>query len=430
MHSRSPTMRDRTMSHAQNQEPTLAQTGRRKLTRRMLEAQAAKPAEWEAAPRGVVMGAFKRAALPLGVPPRVVDLVDYLVGCTKAADWAQGGVQWAWAKNATIGFALGLGRSQVKNLIRLALEFGLIAEREIGNGRRQGHRDARGGVVVDDVCGFDLSPLQARRAEFEGIASAEAERHKTACQFRGRITAVRNKVLSLCDLAVAENAAGEWEAVGLKARQTARRRGDCYDAVRLRPILEELEAQQAQIEEVFVTPSGVDNNSKAVETVPEGPISQPPHTPTKESRISKEITNKTGAPKRLELSQVEGDRGKTPESVLRGFIVTPDLIQKIAPNFATWTTKTCPTWAELFEASWYIQSELGISRHAYGQACATFGRIGAVTVLATISARHARNEVASPGGMLRRMVERHFEGRLRLDRTLFGLVDNAGTRLQ
>ena len=419
------------MSHAQSQEPTSAPTGRRKLTRRMLEAQAAKPAEWEAAPRGVVMGAFKRAALPLGVPPRVVDLVDYLVGCTKAADWAQGGVQWVWAKNATIGFALGLGRSQVKSLIRLALEFGLIAEREIGNGRRQGHRDAQGGVVVDDVCGFDLSPLQARRAEFEGIAAVEAERHKAACQFRGRITAVRNKVLSLCDLAVAENVAGEWEAAGLKARQTAKRRGDCYDAARLRPILEELEAQQAQIEGNLVTLLAVDNNPKAVETVPKGPVFQPPHTPTKESNISKEITNKADGPKRPEPFQIEGNRKEDPGSVLRGFIVTPDLIQRIAPDFATWTTKTCPTWAELYEASWYIQSELGISRHAYGQACATFGRIGAVTALATISARRARGDkIDSPGGLLRRMVELHLKGKLRLDRTLFGLMDNAGNRHQ
>jgi replication initiation protein RepC len=59
-----------------------------------------------------------------------------------------------------------------------------------------------------------------------------------------------------------------------------------------------------------------------------------------------------------------------------------------------------------------------------------FGRIGAVTVLATIAARHAKNEVASPGGLLRRMVSLHFEGSLRLDRTLFGLVDGYGMRRQ
>jgi hypothetical protein len=64
-----------------------------------------------------------------------------------------------------------------------------------------------------------------------------------------------------------------------------------------------------------------------------------------------------------------------------------------------------------------LRGELDISKDAYAQACVNFGRIGAETVLATIAARHAKNEVASPGGM----VSLHFEGSLRLDRTLFGM---------
>ena len=50
------------------------------------------------------------------------------------------------------------------------------------------------------------------------------------------------------------------------------------------------------------------------------------------------------------------------------------------------------------------------------------GEIEAVVVLATIAARHARGLVRSPGGLLRRMVELHEGGELRLDRTLFGLA--------
>ena len=42
---------------------------------------------------------------------------------------------------------------------------------------------------------------------------------------------------------------------------------------------------------------------------------------------------------------------------------------------------------------------------------------------AAICARHAAGKVASPGGLLRCMVELHGKGSLRLDRTLFGLAD-------
>ena len=51
------------------------------------------------------------------------------------------------------------------------------------------------------------------------------------------------------------------------------------------------------------------------------------------------------------------------------------------------------------------------------------GQQAAVLALASIAARHARGLVQSPGGLLRRMVELHEAGTLRLDRTLFGLAD-------
>ncbi len=51
------------------------------------------------------------------------------------------------------------------------------------------------------------------------------------------------------------------------------------------------------------------------------------------------------------------------------------------------------------------------------------GQEEAITALAAICARHAAGKVRSPGGLLRRMVELHQQGELRLDRTLFGLAD-------
>jgi len=64
-----------------------------------------------------------------------------------------------------------------------------------------------------------------------------------------------------------------------------------------------------------------------------------------------------------------------------------------------------------------------VSKHAWGQACVILGQQPAVVALACIAARHGRGLVQSPGGLLRRMVELHEAGTLRLDRTLFGLAD-------
>ena len=57
------------------------------------------------------------------------------------------------------------------------------------------------------------------------------------------------------------------------------------------------------------------------------------------------------------------------------------------------------------------------------------GRVEAVVLLATIAARYEAGAIGSPGGVMRRMVELHQEGKLRLDRTLFGLADRLKGRV-
>ena len=75
------------------------------------------------------------------------------------------------------------------------------------------------------------------------------------------------------------------------------------------------------------------------------------------------------------------------------------------------------------EAAVCICSELGISPYAWGQACIRLGRMEAVTLVAVAAAKHAAGEIAKPNAWLRAMVDRHEQGELRLDKTLFGLAD-------
>src|SRR5689334_4035483 len=165
--------------------------GRRRTTAPMIAAQAARPALWEPVRRGVALSACKRAAPALGLPRRVLDLIDYLVGRTLEADWLDGGRPIAWPSNTTLQDALGLGRTQVKTLVRVALEHGLIEMADSPNGHRYGRRE---GARVVEAYGFDLSPLAARHAEFLAIAAAHEERRREGRRLRARITSLRNQV--------------------------------------------------------------------------------------------------------------------------------------------------------------------------------------------------------------------------------------------
>ena len=91
--------------------------------------------------------------------------------------------------------------------------------------------------------------------------------------------------------------------------------------------------------------------------------------------------------------------------------------------FRDWTSSARAGWDELDQAASHVRSALGMSPHAWGQARVMLGQEEAITLLAAICARHADGKVRSPGGLLRRMVELHQQGELRLDQTLFGLAD-------
>lgn len=427
-----------------------APTGRRRITPAMLSARSARPAFYEPTSPGKVLSAFKRASNAMGIPRRVVELVDYLVGRTFAADW-QGGRIIAWPSNATLGDALDLGRSQIKTLIRVGQELGLFEMRDAPDGKRFGHRDNGGQITL--AYGFDLSPLASRRDEFEQIARAHAEARAEGRRLRGQITAQRNAVLSLCDMAHETGAAGDWERVDADARSIAASRGSSYEPRQLAQILAELTMLHAAAVEALTPVEPVDNSPEAhaettsvsVDTDPKGPENRPPLTPTNPPSIPKGNTeqkmdgpsrpgviSRGAAPRkvgdlidgRARAAPVRsGERERRRESALRGFIVTPDFIMRVAPAFRSWIKSANPSWKELLEASFYVRSELGISQHAWGQACVVLGQTEAVATIAAIAARHATGAVKSPGGLLRRMVELHETGELRLDRTLFGLAD-------
>lgn len=407
-------------------------TGRRKITIQMLAARSTRPASYEPTKPGVVLSAFKRAHEAIGCPFKVVALVDYLVGRTRAADWTRGGRIWAWPGNANLQDVLHVERTQLKTLFRVAQELGLLEIHDAPNGQRYGIRDQDG--IVVHAFGFDLSPLACRLAEFQQLAAEHVAQWRHGERLRAEITVLRNKVLALTDLGQEQDAAGDWTTIANSTRNIAARRGRSRDPARLSEILMKLDELHSGAIEALTPP-------EIVETDPKGPESRPPLTPTNPPTIAKantimdgpnrsgvNIGTESGAKTRQQLQKSNqrvgtDKRERRQENALRGFVVTPEFVVRIAPSFETWTGKERPSWAELLEASTFVRSELGISKHAWGQACVVLGRIEAVTTLATIAARHQAGEVQSPGGLLRKMVELHQAGTLRLDRTLFGLSD-------
>ena len=437
------------------QTGTHAPSGRRRITPAQLDAEMAYPAVAcpVAITPGQALAAFKRAEPALGAPFQVVKLIDYLVGRTVAVDWDGRGRLGpiAWPSDAELEDRLGIGRSRCKQVVQAALELGFLRMRRSPTGKRYGGRDRDGRIAY--AYGFDLSPLAERKTEFERLALEWEARRDEAKRLRREIACLRGEVLALTELASTQSYEnGDWPAFAEQANALMRARGNHRDPFPLLPLQARLKALRLEVRErveaaarcvVDVDQAVLDDVAaglvlvqlgavpvKCGESGPAGPIYRPHTTTTNQPIIVQTIARKGGQEGRNERQghvvgvsagakaiEKAADRGP-----LRGFVVTPGFILAIAPVFAAYASGARPSWQDLARAGFDVRASLGISQHAWGQAVILLGEIEAVVVLATIAARYARGLVRSPGGLLRRMVELHEEGGLRLDRTLFGLA--------
>ena len=416
-------------------------TGRRKITLPQLRAEAAGAVPFSPTTPGRALAAFKRAEPALGAAAQVVKLIDYLVGRTQAQDWSGAGLgPIAWPSDAELEDRLCVGPSQRKAIVRAALDAGYVRLRRSPNGKRYGHRDKQGRIT--DAYGFDLAPLAERTTEFERLSAEWEARRDEGRRMRREITSSRNAVLSLADLAVAQDVAGgDWPAVAAQTDALWRQRGKHRDPLALVPIAARLRALRVRLEEQVAAGLAA---VESLETDPTGPEYRPHLTTTNQLSIAHANTTRPdeAGPDRPTARGEQSSRDRpsqwatagqarvTPTretnaqpSALRGFVVTPGFVLAVAPAFRDWVSSARAGWDELDRAAAYVRSALGISPHAWGQAYATLGQEEAITALAVICARHAAGKVRSPGGLLRRMVELHRQGSLRLDRTLFGLAD-------
>jgi len=421
-------------------------TGRRKITPPQLRAEAAGAVPLPPTSPGRALAAFKRAAVALGVPRRVVDLVDCLMSYSPAQDW-EGGPGLGpivWPSDAELEDRLCVGPSQRKVIVRVALDAGFVRLRRSPTGKRWGYREkgGRGGHILD-AYGFDLAPLAERMAEFGRLAAEWEARRDEGRRLRREITSSRNHVLSLVDLATAQDLDGvEWSAVAMQADALWCERGSQRDPLPLVPIAARLRALSIHVQEQVTAALAA---VEAVKNAPTGPEYRPHLTTTNQLPIATantSLADEAGPSRPMADGKAGSDDLPSPQvaqqqqervgptrasevqpSALRGFVVTPGFILAVAPAFRDWTSSARAGWDELDQAAFHVRSALGISPQAWGQARIMLGQEEAITTLAAICARHAAGKVRSAGGLLRRMVELHQQGELRLDRTLFGLAN-------
>jgi replication initiation protein RepC len=392
--------------------------GFRRLTPAHVQVQAIAE-RFEGLPEGVSKGqalaAFKQAARPLGLSPRLRDTVDVLFAFSTAQDWQPGARPIVWPSNRKLETALGLSRRQVQNVLSALIRAHLMTPVDSPTGRRWGHRDAKTGKIIE-AYGFDLSPIGLRHAEFLAVAARAAAEERERAALRRQLTIARKAIQQIAETAIEHRLADRdwhyWLAEALALVLTIR--GDLpLDGVQA--VVTELDQRRADGEAKLH--AAFDSQQNA----PAGAIECTPITTTNQPTTDKSATRNINSD---ELRSSGSDSPTSPHPVSleppQPASITPKLVLSVSPRLKPYIFTASPGWADIVEAADGLRQQLGISRPAWIDACQAMGRYQAATAVALIAAKG--ETIRSPGGYLRGMITRAQNDELHLSNSLWGLA--------
>ncbi|TXC67970.1 replication protein C [Sphingomonas ginsenosidivorax] len=372
------------------------------------------------------LAALKRAAPYMGVPSRVVSVIDLLFAWTKPQDWQGGQIPVVWPSNDLLAQKLGVTVRQVQKLLNQAQAFGLISFRDSPNGHRGGRRGVEGFITWG--YGIVLAPIGTRIQEFVARAAKGAAEDAALTVLRKRLAASRRNIRALAqtafDAGLHNLKADDDLALALMA--TDQMRG-VRDTGLLTACVEQIEERARRLAEAvaaeIIDPTGSlhkDNSScwDASEDIDSTTTKhlQSANADTR-SGLAKKSSGNEGALPSQPQTAVEDDLEK--HGVDPGFIIS------IAPELCSGLFYRDGSWGEVVATAERLAGQSGISSHAFKEACRIMGQRGAAaSVIATIQ-KYRRGEVQRPGAYLRGMSSKAGKGELNLGRTLHGLKDTS-----
>jgi replication initiation protein RepC len=385
-----------------------------------------------------LLGKLKRAAPYMGLPRTIVGLMDELIAHTRKQDWMPGKTPIVWVRNEKLAITLGIGVRQLQNLIRAAVEHGLIVPRDSANGHRGGQRNANGDIVW--AYGFDLRPLGSREEEFEAIARKGAAEDAEIDRLRRALASARRRARMLADTvdryALQEvDAEREMDLVLMAVRHISGSRNmdlliRCVAQLDMR-----VRAFQAAVDVALQARISVENpdngDDLSVDNSPKGAVNCVHITTTTQLITAEAVTGRGFAKARNEgsditllapLSKVEQDLDR--HGVDPGFVakVCPFLVHDLVPGPRA--------WGRLVSIAEQLVGQNQIHVHAWREACRLMGQRGAAAAVIATVQKHWSGEVRSPGAYLRGMSDKAAAGTLNLGKTYHGLRDAASASVQ
>jgi replication initiation protein RepC len=307
----------------------------------------------------------------------------------------------------------GMAAATLRRHLAVLVECGLLIRRDSPNGKRYARRGQGG--AIETAFGFDLTPLVARAAEFERMATDARTERRAYLVVREGITLVRRDIVKMIDAGLEEGVQGDWQAFQEAYQALSRRIPRTATRAELEPLLDEMAALAQEIRKVLETHVNSQNKS-ANESHSERHI-QNSNTDLNESEPA--LQNSRGeAEPRPDISNLRQALNPSSDQPRQRFPL--GMVLKACPDIVDYARNGISSWNDFVRTAELVRSVLGISPSAWEDACVVLGEEDASVVVAAILQRG--EAINSPGGYLRNLTGRAKAGQFSTGPVLMSLL--------
>ncbi|POF27723.1 plasmid replication protein RepC [Roseibium marinum] len=382
---------------------------------------------------------LKRVAPALGVDGTAYHVLDILLGLVQADDFNAGRRPVVAISNQRLAEYTRRTPRTVTRCLKKLVEVGILAYRDSPTGRRYVYQNTGGSQ--DQAYGLDFTPACFNFQAFKDQAASFQRRIKALQEAKRAVTRFSRALVDLVD------------ALGCDYQDYISRLDVILDLDDLEPVekakrLEGLyleavatfEAQAIEAEsenETDMSSAGDIGVSPLSITTPTDSFgSNRNRTCSNEQEIQDHADNgyaveealekePGGAAIRKQYPKHQAARaagGKSAETNLDG--VSIGLIKSACSNIQEELGLSFSNWAMLCNATDQLRMLIGLSPAGYQNAVERQGRYLAAACLAVVAEKALRNpeQITSPGGYFRAMIDRAGDGKLHLHKSLHGLV--------
>ncbi|MBS1089927.1 replication initiation protein RepC [Gluconobacter wancherniae] len=414
-------------AQTQRAQAPCTRRGRRRISEAMLAArdELTTPVPAEPGKRDMLnMLKSLRGALPIsrGAASTLIIMVEK----TSPDAWTALETPFIYAHNSTLMSWTGLSRSTLQRHIRELAEARFLVPQDGRNGQRGRRWQAEEGQTQ---VGFNLASLRYRWPDLLELSTEQR-------RLRKRVAFLRESIARVNDLVRAQSEDCGFQQIMEQAAGIMRARLRTDQVGPLEQLYGEMLALSTALAEPCAKPQ-TDQNEEPVENLdfpaphpvemrPMGTQNEAHYTDTKNIQPSKKVDHvAANGGIRIEKTQREGAKSRNDRTALRGFKGTALFYLEICSNLRDLCSSGRPTAEQLIEAAEYLSGQVGVSCHAWSQACVVLGRLQAAVAVIVMASRLERGAVIRfRDAYFRSLIERGARNTLFLDRSLYALRDH------